>query len=236
MRDYRDYDHDHFFTYGRPSVSSWIAAAAVAFAVFVLGGFIKTYRQLEKAHQQLEKTDKQLITLREESRREIRQLRTMLENLGTSNSTMDGYVGRSGSSRMRNEPGLGARHQEEGYRQTPASRSTAANSNSSLRYLAGLEDTRPGLTFELGRRSDLSGQPQSHLMPLRVHTRSNDSRQIMIDGGTEAGIEKNAGLEVFRDGRWVAELRVLEAFDTHSVCEITHAVSPPQQGDLIRVR
>ncbi|MCD8351512.1 MAG: hypothetical protein LUC93_12970 [Planctomycetaceae bacterium] len=60
-------DEELYTTYGRPSVSAWVAAAAVAFAFFLLGGFIKTYRQLE--------------SLREESRREIAELRESVRRL-----------------------------------------------------------------------------------------------------------------------------------------------------------
>lgn len=62
-------EEELYTTYGRPSVSAWVAAASVAFAFFLLGGFIKTYRQLE--------------SLREESRREIAELRESVRRLQT---------------------------------------------------------------------------------------------------------------------------------------------------------
>ncbi|MCC8167665.1 MAG: hypothetical protein LIQ31_16380, partial [Planctomycetes bacterium] len=74
MRRYSDPDTDEdHFTYGRPSLPSWIAAAAVAFAFFLLGGFIKTYQQLE--------------ALKEESRREISELRESMRRLQAQGQT-----------------------------------------------------------------------------------------------------------------------------------------------------
>ncbi len=66
-REPEDDPGDRLFTYGRPSTPAWIAAAAVAFAFFLLGGFIKTYRQLE--------------ALRDESRQEIADLREAIRRL-----------------------------------------------------------------------------------------------------------------------------------------------------------
>ena len=48
----RDDDYDYDFPYAKPPVSAWIAVASVALAVFVLGGFIKTYRQLESLREE----------------------------------------------------------------------------------------------------------------------------------------------------------------------------------------
>ncbi len=61
------------------------------------------------------------------------------------------------------------------------------------------------------------------------------NRRIMIEGGRDVDLVEGARLELCRDGRWIADLRVQDVFGNQSLCEVLHATVTPQPGDTIRM-
>lgn len=255
-----DRDEDLYATYGRPSVSAWVAAAAVAFAFFLLGGFIKTYRQLEG--------------LREESRREIAELRDSVRRLQTHPPSQT-TVPRT-SSRITPLPQAIRRERSpEVAPVTPAPvvpmaqtvvpafspqlQPTPSSSMASV-ALASREPPRtpvrtemPGLLeeamlyeyqenqpkrprYQVGRKGD--GETGQLLSPsggaCQVVSVSNAQKRIMVEGGRDVRLDEGERLELVRDGRWIADLRVVDVFDNQSSCEVLHATLSPEPGDTIR--
>lgn len=253
---------DSLLTYGRPSVSAWVAAAAVAFAFFILGGFIKTYRQLE--------------TLQEESRYEVAQLRETIrrlrDELGRPQASATVSVRNSNEYPHRLTPMPPARRDDReryslppeqpvlGERQTqflnggpgqdaqtlrPALRPSGKTSGQvdipspAPAYFDAFAETqsepeRP--RYQIGRTYE---QTDNRVLgqngaTCQVISVSADKKRLIIEGGRDIGIDKGARLELCRSGRWTGDIRVVDVYDTQSACETLHATSPPQPGDTLR--
>ncbi len=228
MRAYREHDRDRNrepadnFAYGRPSTSAWIAAAAVAFAVFILGGFIKTYHQLE--------------TLKEESRREIRDLKAVVESLRDNPPNPAATPGNLAMARPIQRPSMAL---------PPASRASreaqGAFPQPERPSLPEIDEERPRLSYSVGRSSRREGgygkplaEQQDH-GPFQVVSVNNTQKRLMVEGGKNIGLGEGSRLGLSRQGKWIGDLRVLEAFDTMSVCEFVHATLPPEPGDVVRM-
>lgn len=239
---------ESLLTYGRPSVSAWIAAAAVAFAFFILGGFIKTYRQME--------------AMREEYQYEIADLRETVRRLREDRVVLDQrQAGRGGpgyqaprlealpparreSGRDYRDPRVQQSHdygtQGYGAPQQPMQQQPQSHSLRPVPppdFLNEFEDSvaeRPryqvGRTYE-GGDARLLGAGGGAAQVISV---SSDRKRVIVEGGRDLGLSEGARLELCRDGRWAADLRVLDVYDNQSSCEVLHATTPPQPGDTIR--
>ncbi len=239
-------------TYGRPSLSSWVAAGAMAFAFFILGGFIKTYMQLEE--------------LRDESRREIDALHESVERLRAQMAPA-GRPRQAAPAYRAVEPMPPARRDRREYwreEEAPPPRETAPSpARGSLRpetaprqpqYAAPdayqrfdgepLQDlleypeeaARETPRVQFGRRSNEESRQiiAGSGTPSQVVSVSGVNRRVMIEGGRDVGINEGLRLELCRDGRWIGDLRVLDVFDNQSSCEVLHATLAPLPGDTIR--
>ena len=211
MRDGREADNAEYFAYGRPSSSAWIAAGAVAFALFALGGFVKTYRQLE--------------TLREESRREIRELRAALDALrGQTPSARTAVPAKRLPPATRTDSGP--------IRPTKSPESAFAPIFPSPEDTGvSVPETRLGsLGIEFGRKA-APATAEMRLFPVISASR----KRVMVEGGREDGLANGSRLEVSRAGRWIADARIIEVYDSLAACEILHAARPPRPGDAARL-
>lgn len=288
-------DDDLFMSYGRPSVSAWIAAAAVAFAFFLLGGFIKTYRQLEG--------------LREESRREISELRDSMRRLQNNSSSGGGATGRIGArvaamppASRRERPQAPAQQSappqpsapqlpveqapesvvppaERPVRQAeaqpirqPEQRAAVPDFSETLQPTPSSSMTTVAVSArEPARAPVVAAQPDPDLLeeamryeyeenlPKRPRyqvgrkgdgdtgqllTATGDQCQVVsvsavqkrliVEGGRNLRLGAGERLELCRDGRWIADLRVLDVFDYQSSCEVLHATLAPEPGDTVR--
>ncbi len=212
----RDTDVQRHFPYGRPSVSSWIAAASVAFAVFLLGGFIKTYRQLE--------------TLEADSRREIASLRDAVRRLQTERFAAPAAERRRAAAPYAESAAPAPLPPAP----RPPALSPAGGALSAFEGAGGQD----GVRYQWGRTS---GAPESRMLKTasgaesQVVSVSAANRRIMIEGGRDVDLVEGARLELCRDGRWIADLRVQDVFGNQSLCEVLHATVTPQPGDTIRM-
>ncbi len=261
MRRYSDPDTDEdHFTYGRPSLPSWIAAAAVAFAFFLLGGFIKTYQQLE--------------ALKEESRREISELRESMRRLQAQGQT----AVRQPVPRLTPLPPAERRdvrqyydYTRQSYQEQPVTRpplptpspppalagatgqrggalsSGPVGAGTTARprdfgavvpdLLGATDDDRDRPRYQIGRRSPDDGSGILTTLSggsCQVVSVSTTHNRIMVEGGRDVGLTEGARLELVRNGRWIADLRILDVFDNQTACEVLHATQQPQPGDIVR--
>lgn len=222
MRDDSRFEVEEHLPYGRPSVSAWIAAVAVAFAVFVLGGFIKTYRQLE--------------TLRDESRREIRELRQSIDGVRVAAQAAP-HAAQTG--RLPSLPPLppASRLPQSSSRAAALPSARQQQDKTPLREAAQrlfpeMEDTGRGVTYEFGRKSD----PGKNRLPqCQVISVAGPQRRVIIEGGRNSGLSEGLRLELSRGGRWIGDLRIIEVYDSMAACEVLHATLPPQPGDAVRL-
>ncbi|MDR3211006.1 MAG: hypothetical protein LBU79_03720 [Planctomycetota bacterium] len=233
---HRDYRPDPYFidptppSYRRPSTAAWVAAVAVAFAVFMLGGFIRTQQQLE--------------SIRTESRREIQELRENSLNLQRSLESLiaTGGVNRPlGQSRSapppvevrRAEPEPPARPLETGLAEPYlpgldpiGARRTESPLLASASNLAGLAvnraEARPARPAATNERR------------YRVIAVNSEQKILMVEGGRDSAFTEGERLELSRGGRWAGDLRVVTVFDNISACEVLHAVVTPEPGDYVR--
>lgn len=220
IRDYRDHDSDlDDFPYRRPAVASWIAAVAVAFAFFALGGFIKTYRQLE--------------SLREESRREIDELRQNIKRLQTSQTTQP--VSRAPRRNLETLPDVAnlprTRTMPERARRSTLRPESAPVDLSRFTAAQDEANARSRLNMEIGNKSNADPLAARQLQVISV---SAPNRMVMVEGGRDVGRSERARLALYRAGTWIADLRVTEVFDNMASCEIVHSNTPPEPGDSVR--
>ncbi|MDR3078405.1 MAG: hypothetical protein LBV15_06550 [Planctomycetota bacterium] len=217
MRHSREMEEEgEFFPFGRPPASAWIAAGAVAFALFVLGGFIRTNRQLEN--------------LREESQREIRDLRAQMESL--RGQGVPDAARRQLSRRVVPLPIASERKDEPGEGRPPAARPPPDPGRPTPPETAAApaESPRSRPSYEFGRRS---AEAAPNATPLQVLSVSQ--KRLMIDGGRNANLSGGARLELSRNGRWIGDLRITDVYDSMAVCEILHSTLPPRPGDTARL-
>lgn len=255
-RDIREKSYeDSLLTYGRPSISAWIAAAAVAFAFFILGGFIRTYRQLETLR---EESRYEIGELRETVRR-LREERTLLAISGAGNRN-GGYQpqqqlqeqqlpriqalppsrregGYTSQPQVLDERQLQFLHGGEGSPATrepvrPSSRLVDEHTFGADRSLAPAEKPRYqiGRTYEAGEDRLVSANGGV----CQVISVSNDKKRLIVEGGKDLGLSQGARLELCRNGRWTADLRIVDVYENQSACEVLHATSSPMPGDTIR--
>ncbi len=236
----RPEDSEDLMPYRRPSVAAWVAVVAVAFAVFTLGGFIKTYLQLEQ--------------LRDESRREIGELRAQLDTLRLSYRIVASPSARAPSSLTRPLPEPTVRTADR--RARAAERAGSASLRSPLdpaKVMAEAEDLcltdgegekSNRVTYTFGRSSTAPAETlalgddfKSPAPAFRgeVVAVNNAQKRLMTEGGRDVGLELGARLELSRQGRWIGDLRVLEVFDSMSACEVLHSTQPPEPGDTVRM-
>ncbi|MDR0363351.1 MAG: hypothetical protein LBJ46_11825 [Planctomycetota bacterium] len=231
MNDYDDwYDVDgRPAPYRRPSVSAWIAAVAVAIAVFVLGGYIKTYRLYEsfkvEAEAELQKV-----------RAELTEGRAMLATRETTKTGTPAPTSKSpASSSVKSiPPALGVRPEPVKPPTEPAipSASDQSGETSSQR--------RPTVTADSGLSSLFIGvrKKQSNagtLLKLQVIAVDNEQKQVLIEGGLDRAFAEGERLELMRNGRWFGDLRVIKVLDIMSACEVLMSTSIPEPGDLVRL-
>lgn len=220
IRDYHDRDYDlDDFPYRRPAISSWIAAAAVAFAFFTLGGFIKTYRQLE--------------ALREESRQEIEELRRNVKRLQAQPSAP--APARRPAFEVDRLPDVAPRRNAATRRPDAGGEGGSplrpARAAPDLSRMAALdkETEKRGVNVVFGNRNPDGGIPEASQV-ISVSA----PKTLMVEGGRDLGRRERDRLALYRDGNWIADIRVVEVFDTMSSCEILLSTSPPQPGDSAR--
>lgn len=221
--------------YGRPTTAAWVAAVSVAFAVFILGGFIKTYRQLE--------------SIKTEAKRDIQELRDALDALRNNPSASDS------AARARQQPRVAEQRPLEPPEANPAS--VPAASGTEERFAAGAwnaeaEDgggrrREPLFTTASGMSSFIpadkrkpSGAAPAAAKPseagrIKVIAVNSGQKKIMVEGGRDLGIAEGGRLEMSRSGRWIGDLRVVAVFDNISACEVLHCTTPPEPGDLVRL-
>ncbi|MDR1520261.1 MAG: hypothetical protein LBU23_09005 [Planctomycetota bacterium] len=219
MRDRLETEGEGYFPRGRPGAAAWIAVGAAAFALFVLGGFVKTYRQLE--------------TLREESRREIRELRAHIEALRGQTAVVPRQPGRRRPT-LPGAPGKWMSSLREAPLELPAPPPPAPAGRD--RVIASslppaVEAGRAGLGYELGRKS----APPPEIGAGRLQVISASRKRLMAEGGRNLGMAAGMRLELSRDGRWFGDLRITDVYDGMVACEILHAASPPRPGDTVRL-
>lgn len=70
--------------------------------------------------------------------------------------------------------------------------------------------------------------------PAQVVSVSTAHKRIMVEGGRDLSLGEGERLELVRDGRWIADLRVVDVFDYQSSCEVLHATIAPIPGDTVR--
>ncbi len=217
MREYREREDEELYAYGRPSVSAWVAALAVAFSFFVLGGFIKTYMQLE--------------SLREESRREIRDLKSAIDSLQLSAQPVAVRQPQKRVSLLPPAPRSSSRLSDP----VPASPPPARE------FLAEIDEENPRLTYSIGRSSRREEGGYGALRPheeeaasCQVVAVNSAQKVLMVEGGRNRGLEPGSRLELSRRGRWIGDLRVTNVFETMSSCEVLHATVNPEPGDVVR--
>jgi hypothetical protein len=212
-------------TYGRPSVSSWVAAAAVAFAFFVLGGFIKTYGQLEN--------------LREESRREIGDLRDSVRQLHAQLALGGGREMRPVAQGYRIQPLPPARRdrlpRQDGW-EAPSVLQRMPDSGLTSGFDSYDEQNESKPRVQFGRSSNEESRQIIGVSgtPCQVVSVSGVNKRVMIEGGRDVSLIEGMRLELCRDGRWIGDLRVLDVFDNQSSCEVLHTTLAPEPGDTIR--
>ncbi|MCL2000926.1 MAG: hypothetical protein FWG74_05790, partial [Planctomycetes bacterium] len=173
MPDYRRTEDEEHFSYGRPTGSAWIAAVAVAFAVFILGGFIKTYRQLE--------------IVKEESRREIRELRQILDSF----RAYDMNPSQPAGARMPRLPQTLRQTYPRGaepssVRRTTLSDAIQTTTPSSRTLLPEIELERQGITYEFGRKSN--PEPRGETVrreQIQVVSVAGPQRRLLVEGGRD---------------------------------------------------
>lgn len=230
-------------SYGKPSASAWIAALSVAFAVFVLGGFIKTYRQLE--------------SLKVESKNEIARLRNSIEKLRGENLSRAELVISPEATRI--VPS--SRFEQPRQRETLPGVHSAERPDPApppARVKPPLGENDDFLTFEtdddkripvIKAASGLSSlvaakdkpspspsvDPDAEAGRIRVIAVNNGHKKIMVEGGRDKGIAEGGRLELSRSGRWIGDLRVVAVFDNISACEVLHCTMLPEPGDLVRL-
>lgn len=233
---------DDFPAYRRPTASAWIAAVAVAFAVFVLGGFVKTYRQLE--------------ALKVESKREIQELRDSLETLRKNaaglpvaarpSRTETRPAGPRREARMERHAAPPAAVRAETPPQAPPSAaalpslddSLLADDSASSRPRAPVITASGGLSSLMARDTGIAaakpGSPGGEAEPnrIRVIAVNNSQKKIMVEGGRDLGFAEGARLSIYRSGNYIGETRVVEVFDNISACEVLHTTRIPEPGDL----
>lgn len=247
MRQDHDYDEREYSPpYRKPSTSAVVAAVAVAFAVFVLGGFIKTYRQLEN--------------LKVESKREIQQLRESVALL-RKNPAGQSQARRTGDERGRTPsrastarrastptpdparsdfPNLDTMVSDEllacDDNPTPA-RGPRINASSGISGLIAMDgrQSSPDAAFDVRAVAPRAAAASE---PKRIHviTVNNSQKRLMVEGGRDHGFAEGSRLELSRGGSWIGDLRVVEVFDNISACEFVHCKQTPEPGDLVRLR
>lgn len=242
---------DSLLTYGRPSTSAWIAAAAVAIAFFLLGGFIKTYRQLE--------------AVREDARLESAELRETIRRLrdelapGRYAAKPAQYVERQFPERQYAQPRIqplppSRRNSypvdapplpDVGYSQftqtrpqpepqmppqTPAA--AQARGGSETLYRNEFPQVDPGGGgYAHGVEERLANAKGQTCQVVSV---SRDKKRLLIEGGRDVGMERGMGLEFSRNGRSMGEVKVIEVYGNQSVGEVVRAAVVPQPGDTVR--
>lgn len=235
MREYREPENRDVMSYGKPSVSAWIAVAAVAFSFIVLGGFVHTYRQLEQ--------------LRNESRREIDKLRqttgrlqSQLDSARLSQRRAGNGAAPAPSAMRRRE-----REPEDAYdgaypmpeRLDGPGRSPGNGWNSDIGVLLAGERTEPEpgrVKARFGRRSADEGlEPMWEGDPCRVVSVDMEQKRLIIDGGRDRMLREGMGVELSRGQSYIAEARILAVHANQSVCEIGVARSDPAPDDLVRI-
>ena len=236
MRDYeRDEALGYRRGYGNPSAAAWVAAVSVAFAVFVLGGFIRTYRQLE--------------SVRAETKHDIQELRKALDALQNNPAAPDAQARArrtpqvaeprpaepaspivdpalsEAEGRSLPVPGSGLWNEEAAGRREPL-----FTPSSGLSSFIPAERRKPA---EAAPAATPAKQPDAGR--IRVIAVNNGQKKIMVEGGRDLGIAEGGRLEMSRSGRWIGDLRVVAVFDNISACEILHSTTSPEPGDLVRM-
>lgn len=200
------------FPYRRPAVSSWIAAASVAFAFFVLGGYIKTYRQLQE--------------LRAETRREIAELR---QDLGRFRESPP--IRASAPFRPVIDPSPVAPAIERLPDITLDGERPPGLDEPAVRApVQSHPEGRSRVGLAIVGQSDVT--PEARLSQVIALGASNT---LMIEGGRDQNREENTTLALYRDGKKIGELRVIRVFDAMASCEIVNASLVPQPGDPVRL-
>lgn len=224
IRDYRDSDLDEFDYGRRPSGSAWLAVLAVAFGFFMAGGFIKTYRELEEA--------------RESHKKEVQELRQTIKALqhpsGVDNTHSSGAAPRGArplpqASRVRQR----LRPESEAARRTVSTRPPSGESGTSSLYREseGEDEERPKVV--IGRRSpeDAFASQRANMQVISVSTAQ---KRVMIEGGRDMGITAGERFGLYRSGKWIGDVRVVDVYDDKSACEVLPSTQTPEPGDRVR--
>ena len=239
MQENEEPEKEAYFTYGRPSMSAWIAGVAVACSFFLLGGFIKTFFQLEDSR-------RSIALLKER----VHKLETQLEAPKSGQQQRRPRSRRDRSPPLAVNPGLRppAPAYDAGPRvdwrdDEPADPEPRAGA---LATLPEFPESRPGkISVSFGNTSG-DGSALSPLIrgecKVVAVDRRTDREYVTIDCGYDdfesLGKDRNnRRLELSRDGAYIAEVNVLEVFAKQAVCEVVFKKNDqgPLPDDTVRV-
>lgn len=234
MRERDQQEFEEYFPYRRLSQSALVAVVSAIFAIFVLGGLVKTYLQLDAT-------------------------RTELAQMRRENEALKDAVRRT---RARSRPAYAsAPEYYERVRPLPSAPRDFEQSLPGLRgplreIDAGRSPQRSALAV---RRPPPYVEPPTRILPedaavsLPVYGPASRNsgegpaeggrkivavdyarKQLVVDGGRNVGVREGELLAVYRGRELLADLRVTEVYESMARCEFRHYAVEPVPGDLVR--
>ena len=213
---------EDFRSYERPSASAWIAVVAVMFAVFVLGCLIRTYRQLE--------------IVKHETGKQIQELRAAVAALKAVGAGAEALPG-GGHPNLQQLPSPRPRVSGDDYIDFISPVSTGTGAGKDDRQDAPFVMTSASGLSSLLVRGHAEAEPDGREDHARLTAISADMdlKRVFIEGGRDRSLAPRDSVELYRNGKFVAKLLVLDVFDAASVCEITHSALMVEVGDQVRL-
>ncbi|MDR1612317.1 MAG: hypothetical protein LBT97_05975 [Planctomycetota bacterium] len=229
--DHREDDGERSSPYGSPTTAAWIAFIAVAVMLFVVGGYIKSYREFD--------------AYKAKSRIQILKLNQELKDLRTATR-----------ERTHERPPAAARSEEPHPEITDLTPSIRRNNHAlsspptpppAVNAPSGADDipegrqqsSRPGITAEsglsilfAGGRKEIAAADQQ--ARIEIKAMDKDLKRVIVTGGRNRGFSEGRRLELSRNGRWIGDIRVVAISDVLSMCEILHYIARPEPGDAVR--
>lgn len=229
LEDNESEEREERFLPRRPTGSALIALIAVAVAIFVLGGFIRTYRQLG--------------ALREDYKRKTAELETLKRQQNRSGA----FIPRRQSAM--NLPPLPPANRRVRPARLPTVETPSGETGAWSEVKSSLQagDPLPGFDLEeqpvsrrptvrFGRRSGEGEGDGASGGKLRVIAASDEKKLVLVEGGRDHGMKRGEAMELSRDGTYFAEVRVAKVYDNQSLCEVTLGKFAPQPDDMVRRR
>lgn len=248
----REQDERHFddsFPYRRPSLAAYVAVATAMFAFIVLGGFIKTYRQLDMTRSELAQTRRENEALKDALRRSKSQRRNAYSVRPDQSYQYEPL--RPLPSAVR-EPELSppdprSRARDAGtarsaLRPDPGFHYDEPSGLAARRAPPPVQERPPPLFSEdapvstpvYGRAPHTVGGP---LRPAETDRRivavDYVRKQLVVDGGRDVGATEGELLAAYRGREHLADLRITEVYDSMARCEFQQFGAEPVPGDLV---